>query len=344
MELTLFRFTVTVAPQPGERTPEQGNGDSTPVYGSFEEESFELGEEERLWEQQQSQVKEEKVVEGELMSTEECPQEPVADPKEVSVAESGPQRQETCIPENGQPTVPSPVSDEELAKSSQSIHNTVLTTTINEEEGSDLETEEADQQLSLRRDLVLEGEKSSVRRELEGEEVLGQDLSLESDAEPGSPEPLGLVEELQEEEELDWDEGNDGELVLHCIKIRKLLAEENVGSSSAGDAIDECTEKEAFNSENLGNVKKFVVVDSCTFLSRLPLVKELLQEGQCTLYVCYQVVLTLVNLHLWGVIFSNTGVEGVEVEKRRTVFSEDEGSFQMGCQCCSSWDLLSKSI
>ena len=66
---------------PGERTPEQGNGDSTPVYGSFEEESFELDEEERLWDQQQSQVKEEKVVEGELMSTEECPQEPVPDPK-----------------------------------------------------------------------------------------------------------------------------------------------------------------------------------------------------------------------------------------------------------------------
>ena len=40
---------MTVGPMAGERTPEQGNGDSTPVYGSFEEESIELEGEEEPW-------------------------------------------------------------------------------------------------------------------------------------------------------------------------------------------------------------------------------------------------------------------------------------------------------
>ena len=269
---------------PGERTPEQGNGDSTPVYGSFEEESFEL---EEAWEQQQSPVKEERV-EQESMSTEtECVQEPVANPEDFTVAESPrSQVQEMCIPETNQATtIPFPVSEtEEQTKSTQSSHDTELAATVDEEEGSDLETEESDQQLS-------------VRRDPEGEESVGQDLSLDSDSAPGSPEPLDLVEELQEEEELNWDEGNDGEIVLHCRKIRKLLVEEKTGGGSEGEAVDELGEKEAFNSENPGNVKKFVVVDSCTFLSRLPLVKELLQESRCTPYVCYQVVFpVLVNL------------------------------------------------
>ena len=275
--MLLLRFTANAAPMPGERTPEQGNGDSTPVYGSFEEESFELEEGEEVWEQQQSQVKEEDV-EGELMST-ECFQEPVANLNDPTGADSGSQEvQKMCIPENNKVAIiSSPVSEtEEHAKSSQYTHDTELAATVVEEEGSDLETEESAQQLS-------------VRREPEGEEFPGQHLSEESDSEPGSPEPLGLVEELQEEEELNWDEGSDKEVVLHCRKVRKLLEEEKAGGDIEGEVADEFGEKETSNSENPGNVKKFVVVDTCIFLSRLPLVKELLQEKCCTPYVCCQV-------------------------------------------------------
>ena len=272
----------------GERTPEQARGDSTPVYGSFDdEESFEL---EESWEQNEHfvdrPVKEEKF-ESDLKGTEDSLEEPLAKLEDFSVADTGSsQVQGMCVPENEQATLPSPVAEkEEQAESSQScIHNIVLA--VNEdqgEEGSDLDTEEADID-----------QQPSVKKGSEGEEVLlpEQDLSLDSDSGPGSPEPLGLVEELQEEDELDWVEGNaDGEVVLHCRKVRKLLAEEKAGEK---DAEYDHKEKESSNSEYLSpgdSVKKFVVVDSCIFLSRLPLVKELLQEGRCTLYVCCQVVI-----------------------------------------------------
>ena len=261
----------------GERTPEQAGGDSTPVYGSFDdEESFEL---EESWEQKEQfvdrAVKEEKF-ESDLKGTEDSLEEPSAKLEDFSVADTGSsQVQGMCVPENEQATLPSPVAEkEEQAELSQSCI---------QEEGSDLETEEADID-----------QQPSVRKGYEGEEVLlpEQDLSLDSDSGPGSPEPLGLVEELQEEDELDWVEGNaDGEVVLHCRKVRKLLAEEKAGEK---DAEYDHKEKETSNSEYLApgdSVKKFVVVDSCIFLSRLPLVKELLQEGRCTLYVCCQVVI-----------------------------------------------------
>ena len=302
-----------MGPMAGERTPEQGNGDSTPVYGSFEEESIELEGEKEPWEQQQeyeNPTNEEEglmKVEAEMKSS-TCPQE----------SDSRSHGPGVCSPENKQTTMHNQttmhsvaVGEEEQAESLQLIHDTVLAVALDQEEGSYLETEDADQQ-------------PSVRKGFDEEELLGQNLSVESDSGPSSPEPLALVEDLQEEEELDWDERDTEEAVLHCRKIRKLLS-----TCSGTEGEDDLPVKDAIKLES-NNVKKFMVVDSCIFLSRLPLVKELLQEGHCTLYVCYQVVY---NPSMLGCnkkqLFSLSGVERVEIQGRMGFLSEDKGSLEM---------------
>ena len=312
-EMILLRITLTVGPMAGERTPEQGNGDSTPVYGSFEEESIELEGEEEPWEQQQeyeNPTNEEEglmKVEAEMKSS-TCPQE----------SDSRSHGPGVCSPENKQTTMHNQttmhsvaVGEEEQAESLQLTHDTVLAVALDQEEGSDLETEDADQQ-------------PSVRKGFDEEELLGQNLSVESDSGPSSPEPLALVEDLQEEEELDWDERDTEEAVLHCKKIRKLLS-----TCSGTEGENDLPVKDAIKLES-NNVKKFMVVDSCIFLSRLPLVKELLQEGHCTLYVCYQVVY---NPSMLGCnkkqLFSLSGVERVKIQGRRGFLSEDKGSLEM---------------
>ena len=257
-----------MAPTTGERTPEQGNGDSTPVYGSFEEDSFELEEDEVSWEQQllheESQVK----VAPDNSSTVDSGQQPVKG---------------KSIPENNEASFPirDPEKEDQEELALQPHHDTVLAAPLDQEEGSDLETEESDQQPLAEHNSCQDLEEEPHR----------QDLSLDSDVRPGSPEPLGLVEDLQEEEELDWDEVNMVETVSHCRKIRNLLVEDNAEENSGSDRwmVDDLTGKKGVIKSDSGDLPKLVVVDSCIFLARLPLVKEFLRDERFKLYMCYQV-------------------------------------------------------
>ena len=117
-----------------------------------------------------------------------------------------------------------------------------------------------------------------------------QVISPHSDSdEPKSPEPLGLVEELEEEEELEWDRGDIAEVVSYCRECRDMLVNGSVTCSSG----DELAANGGVSTLVVGEGQKLVVVDSCVLLSSLPLVKEILQDGSCKLYICYQVTIQL---------------------------------------------------
>ena len=170
-----------------------------------------------------------------------------------------------------------PSSPADIVVESELCHNsnfTISEAPLNEE---DLDIEEADRV-------------SSQRKDVEEESSVVQVISPHSDSdEPKSPEPLGLVEELEEEEELEWDRGDIAEVVSYCRECRDMLVNGSVICNSG----DELAADGGVSTLLVGEGQKLVVVDSCVLLSSLPLVKEILQDGSCKLYICYQVTIQL---------------------------------------------------
>merc|ERR1712013_411531 len=242
-------------------TPEHVDGDSTPVYGSFEEERFEMDElEEPLHQGGESTTS----VPVQDLEVDWQPGEAKSELDRRVLADYGP-----LVEGDSTPSSPA-----DIVVESELCHNsnfTISEATLNEE---DLDIEDADRA-------------SSQRKDVEGESSVVQVISPHSDSdEPKSPEPLGLVEELEEEEELEWDRGHVAEVVSYCRECRDMLVNGSVICNSG----DENAANGGVSTLLIGEGQKLVVVDSCVLLSCLPLVKEILQDGSCKLYICHQVL------------------------------------------------------
>ena len=112
------------------------------------------------------------------------------------------------------------------------------------------------------------------------------DVSYEV-ARPPSPEALGVVEELQEEEGMDW-EGGDRELLLqesHRVRALVTCGEEQEGMEVEEEDVRGVGVRAAV-------VRAVVVVDTNVLLSSLPLVGELAQDPKYAVYLPWQVFST----------------------------------------------------
>ena len=222
-----------------------------------------------------------------------------------------------------------PSSPADTVAESELYQNCNVTTSeapLNEE---DLDIEEADRA-------------SSQRKDEEGESLVVQVISPHSDSdEPKSPEPLGLVEELEEEEELEWDRGNVAEVVSYCRECRDML----VNGSVTCNSDDELAASGGVSTPLIGEGQKLVVVDSCVLLSSLPLVKEILQDGSCKLYICYQVTVQLsLFLSMLASLCKCVGASGIEFPKAGRISGQVEIKLEMAGKCRSPWDCLSNKV
>ena len=121
---------------------------------------------------------------------------------------------------------------------------------------------------------------------------------------PPSPDALGLVEELQEEEQLDWEDTDIKEMVEKCRRVRGVM--EEVGEEGEVRELGEDDETE--EEEEVSNMA-VVVLDTAVLLSSLPLVKELVQERRCLAVVPWQVTAAPLPLQVEQELASHGGGE-----------------------------------
>ena len=121
---------------------------------------------------------------------------------------------------------------------------------------------------------------------------------------PPSPDALGLVEELQEEEQLDWEDTDIKEMVEKCRRVRGVM--EEVGEEGEVRELGEDDETE--EEEEVSNMA-VVVLDTAVLLSSLPLVKELVQERRCLAVVPWQVTAAPLSLQVEQELASHGGGE-----------------------------------